>query len=203
MYFMNETDEELVELVKNGDDEAFNILVNKYKDRIYNFVRQYTTHKEDADDITQDAFFKAWKHIKSFKTGKKFTTWLFTIARNTALDGIKKRKAFSFSDMNIFSKANGGTSGNGGDYMDFADTLKYQEPLAPEIFERKELAAELLQAMDTLPQDWRVVLVMRYTDDMTFEEIASVLSRPMNTVKSWHHRSVQKIREILTLHHNN
>ncbi len=188
------TDEELVELTKGGDDDAFTILVNRHVDHIYNFVRQYAKEKEDADDITQETFLKAWKHIKSFKKDKKFTTWLFTIARNSALDNIKKRRAFSFSVMD---------SHNSEDDAGFADTLKDQEPLAPEIFEDKETAAELTKAMDTLPPDWKAVLVMHYTDDMTFEEIAVVLSKPMNTVKSWHHRAIIKIREILTLHHNN
>ena len=197
------TDEELVELAKEGDSEAFNILVRRHVDHIYNFVRQYTTHKEDADDITQEAFFKAWKHIKSFKKGKKFTTWLFTIARNSALDNIKKRKAFSFSDMDAFGQSGsaGGSGGNSSENTGFAETLKDPEPLAPEIFERKELAHELTEAMDTLPPDWKAVLVMHYTDDMTFEEIAAVVSRPMNTIKSWHHRAVLKIRDILATHH--
>ncbi len=192
------TDEELVELTKDGDNQAFNILTERHVDHIYNFVRQYANPKEDADDITQDAFLKAWKHIKSFKKGKKFTTWLFTIARNSALDHIKKRRAFSFSQMDSFS---GGDLDNTGD-VSFTDTLKDPEPLSPEIFERKELAIELTKAMETLPEDWRAVLVMHYTDDMTFEEIATVISRPMNTVKSWHHRAIRKIRDILILHHN-
>ena len=205
MYCMqSNTDEELVDLVKDGDHEAFGILTRRHVDHIYNFIRQYTTssssQKEDTDDITQETFLKAWKHIGGFKKGKKFTTWLFTIARNSALDHIKKRRAFSFSDMDSFG-GNDDESEGGGDGR-FAETLKDPEPLSPEIFERKELALELTKAMDTLPPDWRAVLVMHYTDDMTFEEIATVISRPMNTVKSWHHRAIQKIREILTTHHN-
>ena len=196
------TDEELVELTKTGDDESFGILTRRHVDHIYNFVRQYSYIKEDADDITQDTFLKAWKHIKSFKTGKKFTTWLFTIARNSALDHIKKRKAFSFSDMDSFGSESRTSSSSDGDKPSFAETLKDPELLSPEIFERKELSKELNGAMETLHPDWRAVLIMHYTDEMTFEEIAAVLTRPMTTVKSWHRRSLQKIRETRMLHHN-
>jgi len=184
MEIIRHTDEELVEMTKDGDDEAFGILTRRHIDHIYNFVRQYAPQREDADDITQESFMKAWKHIRSFKKGKKFTTWLFTIARNSALDHIKKRKAFSFSQMDT-------------EEMVFADTLKDEEPLPTAIFERKELAKELAEAMEDISPDWRAVLIMRYTDDMTFEEIATVLSRPMNTVKSWHHRAMNKIKETL------
>ncbi len=200
---MNETDEILVELSKNGNNAAFNILVERHIDHIYNFVKQYCKENEDADDITQSSFIKAWKHIKSFKTGNKFTTWLFTIARNTALDHIKKRRSYSFSQMDIFgsNSRSGNSNGDNGD-MSFVDTLKDPEPLPSEVFQRNELAIELSLAMETLPQDWRAVLVMHYTDEMTFEDIAMVLGRPMNTVKSWHRRSLIKIREMLILHHN-
>ncbi len=196
------TDEELVELTKAGNDESFGILARRHVDHIYNFVRQYSHTKEDADDITQETFLKAWKHIKSFKTGKKFTTWLFTIARNSALDHIKKRKAFSFSEMDYFGSDSRTSSSSDGDKTSFAETIKDPEPLSPEIFEKKELSLELNKAMETLHPDWRAVLIMHYTDEMTFEEIATVLTRPMNTVKSWHRRALQKVRETIMLHHN-
>ena len=182
------TDEAIVELVKNDDESAYQILVKRYASYIFNFVRQYAPHKEDAEDITQDTFLKAWKHIKTFKKEKKFKTWLFTIARNVAIDYTKKKRSLSFSDME---------SGNDEDAPTFAETLSDAEPLPPEIFERSEIAAELAGALDTLHPDHRSTLVMHYRDEMTFEEIAEILGKPMNTVKSWHRRALAKVHDML------
>jgi RNA polymerase sigma-70 factor (ECF subfamily) len=180
------TDEELVEKSKAGDDKAFHELMVRHLKHIFNFVWQYARNDEDAEDITQDAFFKAWKHIRRFKTGSKFLPWLFAIARNTALDHIKKKKAVIFSDLDDDEND-----------MTFADTLADTEPLAHEMFDRRQSAEELDSAMEILHPDHRAVLVMHYREEMTFDEIAEVVDRPMNTVKSWHRRALFKLRDKL------
>lgn len=180
------TDEELVEKCKKGDDMAFKELMNRHLKHIFNFARQYSRNNEDAEDIAQDAFFKAWKYIKRFRKGAKFRPWLFAIARNTALDHVKKKKAVSFSSMDDTDNE-----------MTFADTLSDNEPLAPEIFARAQLGDELMASMAGLHPDHRAVLIMHYHQEMTFDEIADIMGRPMNTVKSWHRRSLEKIRGIL------
>ena len=185
------TDEALVELAKVGDDDAFNTIVNRHINHILNFVRQYAPQKEDAEDIVQNTFFKAWKHIGGFKKDKKFLTWLFTIARNTALDHIKRRHSFSFSEIDKWENAGGENE------ISFEDSLSDSEPLPSEVYERKEIATELLEVMDILSPDYRATLIMHYQDDMTFEEIALVMKKPMNTVKSWHRRAVTQIRRSL------
>lgn len=184
------TDEELVALTQEGDDTAFNILTQRHINHVLNFVRQYTSKKEDAEDIVQNTFFKTWKHINSFKKDKKFKGWLFAIARNTALDHIKRRKSFSFTEMS-------GSGDESDDAIPFADTLSDPDPLPPEIFEHKEIAHELIATMDKLPPDYRTTLIMHYNEDMTFEEIAKIMKKPMNTVKSWHRRALIKVRELL------
>ncbi len=181
---MIQTDEELVLLSKQGDDSSFQELMRRYLEPIYNFIRQYIKTEADSDDVTQDTFFKAWKYIKKFKDGNAFKPWLYTIAKNTALDHIKKKKAVHFSDLDDL-----------GHDVDFADTIKDLEPLPPEIFERAELAKELNQALETLHPDHRAIMIMHYHQDMTFEEISEIINTPMNTVKSWHRRSIIKIRK--------
>ncbi len=177
------TDEELVEKCKAGDDAAYRELMSRHLKHIFNFARQYARNDEDAEDIAQDAFFKAWKYIKRFKKGAKFLPWLFAIARNTALDHVKKKKAVVFSDLDDTEND-----------MVFADSLADEEPLPAEVFARAELGDLLMSSMAGLHPDHRAVLVMHYHDDMTFDEIAIVMRRPMNTVKSWHRRSLAKIR---------
>ena len=181
------TDEELIQNIKKGDDIAFAELMSRYTKHIFNFILQYVKIKEEAEDVTQDTFFKTWKYIKRFKHGMKFKPWLFTIARNTALDYIKKKKAITFSSMESDEE----------DSFNFADTLSDNEPLPPELFARAELATELANAMIDLHPDHRSVLIMHYQLDMTFEEIADSMKKPMNTVKSWHHRSLAKVKTKL------
>ena len=184
------SDEELVEEIKQGDDEAFRTLMSRYMRHIFNFVHQYVRIREEAEDVTQDAFFKSWRHIKKFDGSMKFKPWLFTIARNTAYDYIKRKRAISFSDMNPTD-----------DDTDFSETVVDDEPLPSEIFARKELTTQLEEVMEMLNPDHRAVLLMHYREDMTFEEIAQIMHRPMNTVKSWHRRSLKRIKDEL-LHQN-
>jgi RNA polymerase sigma factor (sigma-70 family) len=186
------TDEALIQRVKDGDDAAFQELTRRYLSHIYNFVMQYVRSVDEAEDVTQDAFFKAWKHIKRFKDGMRFKPWLFTIARNTALDYLKKKKAISFSNMSRDGEDDG---------LDFTETIVDDtEPLPPEIFARAELADEVSSVLKELHPDHRSVLIMHYHHEMTFEEIAKAMKKPMNTVKSWHRRSLIRIKDKL-LHH--
>jgi len=180
------SDEALIEEIKKGDDMAFQELMSRYTKHIFNFILQYVKVREEAEDVSQDTFFKVWKYIKRFKNGMKFKPWLFTIARNTALDYIKKKKAIPFSNID-----------NEEEDFNFSDTISDTEPLPPEVFARAELATQLMGAMTDLHPDHQSVLIMHYQQDMTFEEIAEIMKKPMNTVKSWHHRSLSKVKNKL------
>ena len=184
--YASRTDEQLAELCKKRDQAAFQELMRRYLKPIYNFSYQYGKDESVAEDIAQDAFFKAWKHMARYTKGRAFKPWLYTIARNTALDHLKKRKAAAFSDLD-----------DADNDVAFADSLADVEPLPPELFERSELAHELGSVMQHLPPDYRAVLVLHYRSEMTFDEIAEIMDAPMNTVKSWHRRALIKLRELL------
>jgi RNA polymerase sigma-70 factor (ECF subfamily) len=186
MEYTTHTDETLARMSADGDTLAFQELTRRYLKHAFNFVRQYVREQEGAEDITQDAFLKAWKHISRFKPGYSFKPWLFTIARNTALDYIKKKKSIAFSSIE-------GDEDEGS----FAETIPDAGPLPNEIYADKELGSMLDEAMKILPPEHRAVVVMHYREDMTFEEIAKIIKKPMNTVKSWHRRSLLKIRDKL------
>ena len=181
------TDEELIVKIKGGDDTAFRELMSRHIKHVFNFVLQYVHVREEAEDVTQDTFFKTWKNIGRFKDSMKFKPWLFTIARNTAYDFIKKKKAIPFSGMN----------GDNDDDFDFTETLSDMEPLPSEIFARKELADEVDEILKILHPDHRAILLMHYREEMTFEEISKIIKKPMNTVKSWHRRSLIRIKDGL------
>lgn len=180
-------DEELIKASQNGKDAAFRELMLRYMGPIFNFSKQYSKTDEDAEDITQDTFYKAWRHIKRFDASKAFKPWLYAIARNTALDHIKRKRASAFSELDSDETD-----------IQFADTLEDEEPSPLDIFERQELAVEIADAMESLHPDHRAVLVMHYREELTFNEIADIMKKPMNTVKSWHRRALSKLRTVLT-----
>ena len=182
---MDMTDEQLAQQSAIGDDDAFKELVHRFLPAIFNFVRGYVHSSEDAEDVAQDTFFKAWKNIRKYKTSKSFRPWIYTIARNTALDFLKKKKAITFTDM------------SDDDSVPFADTIEDTEALQHELFERAEYATELAEIMEDFHPDHRSVLTLYYQEEMTFSEIAETLNKSINTVKSWHRRSLLKIREIM------
>ena len=181
-------------MICNMDDNEFKKLMIQHVQHVFHFARQYVRNNDDAEDITQETFFKVWKNIKKFKPGSKFKPWLFTIARNTALDHIKRKRASTFSEFN-----------NNENDLAFTDTLASHEPSPQDDFEHAEITLELLEATNTLHPDHKAVMVMHYHQDMTFEEIAQVTGKPMNTVKSWHQRSILKLRTSILnkrLHQN-
>src|SRR5262245_56989543 len=92
-------DEELAARAQEGHQRAFQALMERYIGRIFSFVMQYARDGDEAEDIAQDAFFKAWKHIGRFRRDARFRPWLYAIARNTALDHVKKKRAAAFSDI--------------------------------------------------------------------------------------------------------
>lgn len=179
-------EEELIQASQQGSETAFRELMLTYIGAIYNFAKQYGKTEADAEDITQDTFFKAWKHLKRFDAKKSFKPWLYAIARNTALDHIKRKRTSTFSELD-----------SGDSELQFADSLEDNSPLPDQEYEKKEIAREITGALNTLSPDHRAVLIMHYHEDLTFNEIADIMKKPMNTVKSWHRRALAKIKKLL------
>jgi RNA polymerase sigma-70 factor (ECF subfamily) len=183
------TDEELAAECKGRDEQAFRELMGRYMRQIFNFARQYSKTNEDAEDITQDTFLKVWKYIGRYAEGRPFKPWLYTIARNTALDFLKKKRSASFSELGDIEND-----------LPFADTVTDTGPLPDELFADAAMVEKLSEVMDDIHPDHRAILVMHYHEDMTFDEISVIINKPMNTVKSWHRRALIRLREKL-MHH--
>ncbi|MEI8328095.1 MAG: RNA polymerase sigma factor [Candidatus Taylorbacteria bacterium] len=179
-------DEELAEQCRKLDEYAFQELTHRYIRPIFNFVRRYTQAEEVAEDIAQDTFFKVWRNIKQFKKGMKFRPWLYTIARNTALDHIKKKKAISFSELDDVENE-----------MVFADTIEDTELSQSEQFDITVTTDILMKKVADLHPDHRAVITLHYQQELTFDKIAMIMKKPMNTVKSWHRRALIRLRELL------
>jgi RNA polymerase sigma-70 factor (ECF subfamily) len=182
------SDEQLITNYFTGDKKSLEILINRYLKPIYNFVYRYIGDTHEAEDVTQEIFLKMWRNLKKFKKGKKFKTWLFTIAKNTCLDFLKKKKAILFSE---FENEKGENR--------FIETLIDPGPLPNEIFEQTMNKELLYQAINQLPLKYRLILFLHYNNHFTFQEIAEIFNEPLNTIKSRHLRAILMLKKLLKI----
>ncbi|MFZ2205017.1 MAG: RNA polymerase sigma factor [Minisyncoccia bacterium] len=180
---MENKDTELIDSYLSGDDNALKELIGKYTPQIYNFVRRFVGVNE-ADDITQEVFIKVWKNLKKFNVDKSsFKTWIFTIARNTVIDFMRKRKIVLFSSLD--------------NEENFSESIEDEAILPDEVIQKLQDVDLLNSLLEKLPEQYRTVLVLHYQEDMTFDEISQVLNKPSNTVKSHHLRAISQLRRMI------
>lgn len=180
---MNEEDKKLVNEYLAGNEAAFEKLLKKHLKPVFNFVFQFVKDKNAAEDVAQETFVKAWKNLHRFDRDKKFKTWLFAIAKNTAFDYLKKKKTIPFS---VFADKDGNNP---------MEETRDQEIWPDEILERKNLAQELDKKLKQIPEKYRIILLMRYKEDFSLLEIAAILDKPYNTIKSCHGRAIFQLRK--------
>ncbi len=177
---MEKEDAQLVSESLLGNEGSFEKLVRRYTPQLYRFAYRLSGNVQAAEDATQETFIKVWKNLKKYDAKQPFRSWIFTIARNTVTDYLRKKKSLSFS---VLSR----------DESSFEDTLSDTDPLPEEQLVAIETTGELMSLLATLPEEYRTVLTLHYQEGMTFEEIGKVMGRPPNTVKSWHRRALQKL----------
>jgi len=169
-------------ILENTD--SFEALVERYTQPIYNFAYRLTGNTQTAEDITQETFVKVWKSLKKYDPKQSFRAWIFTIARNSTTDYLRKRKSIPFSNL------------SNNDDLPFEENISDTDLLPSEAAVKIEDAQHLEKLLEKLPQDYQTVLLLYYQEDMTFDEIGKVLKKPLNTVKSWHRRALLKLREL-------
>ncbi|HEK21926.1 RNA polymerase sigma factor [Mucilaginibacter sp.] len=160
-------------------NEAFNILLKKYQQKIYWHVRRMVIDHDDADDITQDVFIKIWKNLPGFRNDAQLYTWMYRIATNECITFLNKKKQknnVSLDDV---------------DY-ELADTL-----LSSDQFTGDKIQMKLQQAILTLPDKQRLVFNMKYFDDMKYEEMSEVLGTSVGALKASYHLAVKKIENFI------
>lgn len=168
-----------------GDEKALNLLVDRYLKDVYNFAFKLTHDLQAAEDITQDSFIKAWKHIRTYRQGSNFKGWLFAIARNTAIDWLREKKELSFSSFENEQGVNM-----------LAETLADGEPLPDELIARAEDARFIESLLIQLNPQYREVLVLRHSGNLTFAEMGKILQKPLHTVKSQYRRALVSLRRL-------
>ena len=189
------SDSEIIELYKNGEKELFRDLINRYTPPLFNFTARLTG-QDNAPDVMQEVFIKAWKNIKKFDSQKaSFKTWIFTIARNTTTDFLRKsgsasggKKSINFSDINENVDE---------DENSFEENIKAEDLLPDKALQKLEDIETLNKTLEKLRPEYREVLVLYYQEEMTFGEIGEILSKPTNTIKSQHRRAILELRKII------
>ena len=161
-------------------------MIGQYLKPIYSFVYRYVGNSQEAKDITQEIFVKVWRNLKKFDQQKSFKTWIFSIAKNAAIDSLKKKKSIPFSE---FENEYGENT--------ILETLADPAPLPHVLLEQQGMAQILSSAMDKLAPKYQMVLFLRYNDHFNFREIAESLEEPLHTITSRHRRALVKLKEIL------
>ncbi len=177
-------DNSLIEACRAGRTEAFGPLVRRYQGRLYPTMLRLTGSPEDALDLLQDAFLKAFEKLDKFQGDSSFYTWVYRIAVNLALSGRRRRKL----TLRLRSP-------DGGVMIDPPDDSTYSDPTSS--IQRAERDDLIQKALDALADDHRAVVVMKEFDGLRYEEIAAILGVPVGTVRSRLHRARLELRERL------
>jgi len=177
------TDQELLKLFKEGDNPnyAFNLIVAKYQERLYWMIRRMVNDHDDADDVIQNVFIKAWKALPKFREDANLYTWLYRIAANESITFIKKRKKDLFTSIDDPS-------------VQIIEQSNLNDPTGDEILQKLE------SAIATLPKKQRLVFHLKYFEEKKYTEISSILDTSVGALKASYHHAVKKIELFLTEH---
>lgn len=181
------SDEDVMERFQSGYEKAFELLVDRYKHRIHNFLFRYTHDHLDAEDLTQETFYRVYRCRNSYERIAKFSTWLYTIANNLAKSHYKKKSRMHTMSLNY------GDENSEDIEMELPDFSNI-----PENVVHDSMNMEYLEyALKRLPEDFRNVIVMRDIQNLTYEEIEQITGLAMGTVKSRINRGRVRLQKIL------
>ena len=173
----------IVQRIIGGETEAFELLVLEYQKNVYNVALRITGNAEDAADMAQEAFIKAFNSISSFKGDSRFSVWLYRIVSNVSVDFLRSKARRSSSSLSIENEEGETVE------LEIAD-----ESLSPEkLLETKLSSQAVRRGLDSLPEDYRQILLLREIQGLSYDEIAQILDIEIGTVKSRIFRARKKL----------
>ena len=174
-------DSEILEKFSNADtrNEAFNLLLNKYQQKIYWHIRRLVIDHDDTDDLVQDVFVKVWKNLGSFRSDSQLYTWIYRIATNESITFLNKKKQRNNTPLDEVSE-------------ELNETL-----VASSYFNGDKLQLKLQQALLTLPEKQRLIFNMKYFDELKYEEISEITGTSVGALKASFHIAVKKIEVFM------
>ncbi len=169
------SDEDLMARVADDDERAFRELVARFQGRLGSLIRRVLNDSEAVDDLTQEVFVRIFVHRRNYRRGSKFSTWAFTIAANLAKNEIRRRvRRRNWFSLEALTEV----------YHDSMPQLADRTESREHTLEREQLQGEVGKAIATLPETFRLALVLRDIEGLSYEEIAEVLGVPGGTVRS-------------------
>jgi len=183
---MTLTDEELVARAKAGDLESFNQLVSRWERPIYALAYRTLGREEDARDVVQEAFLRAYRGLKGFKGEAKFSSWLYRITLNLCRDWSRRERRAPIVQVP-----------EGTDPVELADERVQTTESVEDLVARREMSAAVAKAMAELPEEQRTAILLKEYHGLTFQEIASMLDCPLSTVKTRLYQGLSVLRRRL------
>jgi len=177
---MGRSDEELVEACQSGEASAFDVLVARWEDRIRGAAYRFLGSDEEARDVAQEAFLRAYQAIGTFKKEARFSSWLYQIATNLCRDRLRRRKTRATVSLEALEES--------------GPVMVETRPGAHERLLQRDLARAVRRAVEELPEEQREVVILKEYQDLTFLEIAQALDVPVSTVKTRLYRGLGQLR---------
>ncbi|WP_053364811.1 RNA polymerase sigma factor SigW [Bacillus sp. FJAT-27245] len=176
-----------IKQIKKGDQDAFAEIVELYKDKLYQLGYRMLGNSHEAEEIAQEAFIRAFVNINSYNQEYKFSTWLYRIATNLCIDRIRKKKPDFYLDAEM-----AGTEG-----LTLYSRIPSDSPLPDKEVEMMELQEAIQGEIIKLPEKYRSVIVLKYIEELSLNEISEILDLPLGTVKTRIHRGREALRKQL------
>lgn len=175
-------EEEIIEQLRNPDKQraAFATVVSTYGEKLYWQIRKMVLSHDDANDLLQNTFLKAWTNLSYFRGEAKLSTWLYKIAINECITFLNRQR-----NLNNVS-------------IDDTDVFLLEKLKGDEYFDGDDAQMKLQKAILTLPEKQRLVFTMKYYDEMKYEEMSEVLGTSVGALKASYHHAVKKVEEFLT-----
>ncbi|WP_209865627.1 RNA polymerase sigma factor SigW [Paenibacillus shirakamiensis] len=180
-------DARLVKLARRGDEGAFVEIVELYKDKIYHLAYRMLNNRHEAEDIVQETFLRVHKNWMKYDENQKFSTWIYRIATNLCIDRLRKRKPSYSLDAELGDK----------DGLDGYTLIPGDNRTPESEYLISETQMTIHQAIDTLPAKYKSVIMLRYLQELSLQEIGDVLDMPVTTVKTRVHRGREFLRKKL------
>lgn len=187
----DKTDQDVVALAKQGSEAAFRELVRRYERPVFSLVFRMVRNRELAEDLSQETFIKVLNALNSYRAEFKFSSWVFKIANNAAIDHLRKRE---LDTLSLEGSPHAETP-----EMVEATALQIGERAESQLeeVENRELGRTIEEAIDRLRPEYRSCILLRHVEGRTYEEIADILSLPLGTVKTYIHRARNELRIAL------